>query len=186
MIVNNNAEISYEPIDVESESFDNLDNFDNVNNSNNFNNSVNSYNFDISSRVPKIKAKKLKKAFTEHFARIFYYEHFKMYQAIKDRNFKKSLKIGKNLLKKFLRATYNSYYSVNYAITSADIDKFIRLMSKVENFPFVNGELKDFLSTCENLSFEEEGVEMHSRENFETYSKIFDGFKRYIEGDMGE
>jgi hypothetical protein len=166
----NNAEVSYEPIDVESESFDNLDNFNNVNNS---------------SRVPKIKAKKLKKAFIEHFARIFYYEHFKMYQANKDGNFKKSLKIGKNLLKKFLHATYNSYYSVNYAITSADIDKFIRLMSKVENFPFVSGELKDFLSTCENLSFEEEGVEMCSRENFEAYSKIFDGFKRYIEGDMG-
>lgn len=182
-----NAEISYEPIDVESESFDNLDNFDNVNNSNNSNNSVNSvnsYDFDNSSRTLKIKAKKLKKAFTEHFARIFYYEHFKMYQAIKDGNFKKSLKIGKNLLKKFLHATYNSYYSVNYAITSADIDRFTGLMSKIEDFPFVNGELKDFLSTCENLSFEEEGVEMRCRENFEAYSKVFDGFKRYIEGDM--
>ena len=171
--------ISYEPIDVESESFDKLDNFGN------FNNSVNSYNFDNSSQAPKIKAKKLKKAFTEHFARIFYYEHFKMYQAIKNGIFKNSLKIGKNLLRRFLHATYNSYYSVNYAITSADIDRFTRLMSKVENFPFVEGELKNFLSTCENLSFEEEGIERRSRENFEAYSKIFDGFKRYIEGNIG-
>ena len=108
-----------------------------------------------------------------------------MYQAIKDGNFKSSLKIGKNLFKKFLRATYNSYYSVNYAIMDADIYRFIKSISELESFPLSNGELKSFLSTCDTISFEREGLEKRSRENFEKYSKIFDGFKRYIEGDIG-
>jgi len=45
--------------------------------------------------------------------------------------------------------------------------------------------LSDFLTICENISYEAEGVENRSRETFDTYSIIFDGFKRYIEGDMG-
>ena len=105
-----------------------------------------------------------------------------MYQAIKDGNFKNSLKIGKNLFKKFLRATYNSYYSVNYAITSNDIYKFIESISELEGFPFSNGELKSFLTTCDSISFEQEGLEKRSRKIFEKYSRIFDKFKLYIEG----
>ena len=66
-----NAVISYEPINVESDNFNNL------------NNSVNSDNYESSSQVRKINAKNLKKAFTEHFSSILYYEHFKMHQSIK-------------------------------------------------------------------------------------------------------
>lgn len=161
-----NAVISYEPLDVES---------------NNFNNSFNSNNYESSSREPKINAIHLKKAFTEHFAPILYYEHFKMHQAIKNGYFENSLKIGKNSLNKFLHATYNSYYSVNYAITSTDILRFIESISDVENFPFSNGELKSFFTTCKNISFEKEGVEKRSKENFEKYSKVFDKFKQYVE-----
>jgi len=73
----------------------------------------------------RINIKNLKNAFAENFATIFYYGYFKMHQSVKNEKFEKSLKIGKNLLRKFLHATYNSYYSVNYAITSADIEKFI-------------------------------------------------------------
>ncbi|TKJ26589.1 MAG: hypothetical protein CEE42_04415 [Promethearchaeota archaeon Loki_b31] len=159
-----NAVISYEPLDVESE---------------------NSDKSESSSQVQKINAKNLKNAFTKHFAPILYYEHFKMHQSIKSEEFEKALKIGKNLLKKFLHAIYNSYYSVNYAIMRADINKFIKSISDVEGFPFSANELTDFHTKCGNISFEEEGIERRSKETFEMYSKIFDGFKRYIEGDMG-
>ncbi len=156
------AIISYEPLDMESNSSEN------------------------SLQVEKINAKNLKNAFALYFAPIFYYEYFKMHQSVKNEEFEKSLKIGKNLLRKFLHATYNSYYSVNYIITSADIEKFVSSISKVEGFPFSDDELTDFLTTCKNISFEEEGVEKRSKETFEKYSLIFDMFKRYVEGEEEE
>jgi hypothetical protein len=109
-----------------------------------------------------------------------------MHQSIKNGNFEKSLKIGKNSLRKFLRATYNSYYSVNYVITNADIDKFVSSITKVDGFPFTEDELTVFLTVCENVSFEKEGLEKRSRKTFEKYSSFFDGFKLYIEGDKWE
>jgi hypothetical protein len=160
-----NAVISYEPLDVESNSFNESDNFESA------------------PQAQKINQKSLKNAFTEYFAPILYYEHFKMHQSIKNKKFENSLKIGKSLLRRFLHATYNSYYSVNYSITRADINRFIESISKVEGFPFSDKELTDFLATCENVSFEPESVEKRSREIFEQYSTIFDKFKRYIEGD---
>ena len=156
------AIISYEPLEMESNSSEN------------------------SLQVEKINAKNLKNAFALHFAPIFYYEYFKMHQSVKNEGFEKSLKIGKNLFRKFLHATYNSYYSVNYIITSADIEKFVSSISKVEGFPFSDDELTDFLTTCKNISFEEEGVEKRSKETFEKYSLIFDMFKRYVEGEEEE
>jgi hypothetical protein len=148
--------------------------------SNSFNESD---NFESAPQAQKINQKSLKNAFTEYFAPILYYEHFKMHQSIKNKKFENSLKIGKSLLRRFLHATYNSYYSVNYSITRADINRFIESISKVEGFPFSDKELTDFLATCENVSFEPESVEKRSREIFEQYSTIFDKFKRYIEGD---
>jgi len=164
-----NAVISYEPINVESDNFNNL------------NNSVNSDNYESSSQVRKINAKNLKKAFTEHFSSILYYEHFKMYQAIKDGNFKESLKIGKNLLKEFLLATYNSYYGDNCAITGADINRFIESMLEVESFPFTGDDLLQFLTSCKNIEVNDSVKIAETCKNiFQMYSTIFNGFKQFI------
>jgi len=114
-----------------------------------------------------------------------YYEFFTMHKYINHKKFEKALKIAKILLKKYLHSTYNSYYSVNYAITSADINKFIKCMVGVERFPFSEVELTYFLTTYENISFEQEGIEERTKKAFETYSEIFDKLKHYIEGDMG-
>jgi len=153
------AVISYEPLDVESD------------------------NYESSSQVEKINDKNLKNALANHFAPIFYYEYFKMHQSVKSEEFEKSLKIGKNLLRKFLHATYNSYYSVNYAITSADIKKFIGSITKIEKFPFSEEYLKEFLTKCEKTKFEEHNIEKNSNEMFERYSKLFAKLKQYIEGE---
>jgi len=174
------AVVSYEPIDIESD----IPDFSNVSDISTI--LDNSDDSESSSQVPKINAKKLKNAFAKHFAPIFYYEHFKMHQSIQKGNFEKSLKIGKNLLRKYLRATYNSYYSVNYVITNSDIEIFVSSITKVERFPFSEEKLTDFLTTCESASFEKEGLEKRSRKTFEMYSKVFDRFKRYIEGEEEE
>jgi len=167
------ASISYEPLDIESH------------NSDNSYNSHNSNNSESSSQVQEINAKKLKNAFAKHFTKILYYEHFKMYQSIESEEFEKSLRIGKNLLKKFLLATFNSYYSVNNAITSTSFNKFIESISNVEGFPFSCEQLTDFLTNYENISFEREGVEKRSKETFKKYTLIFSRFKQYIEVDTG-
>ena len=157
-----NAVVSYEPLDVESDSSEN------------------------SLQRERINAKNLKNAFAEHFAPIFYYEYFKMHQSVKSEKFEKSLKIGKNLLRKFLHATYNSYYSVNYAITSADIEKFIGSITKIEQFPFSEEYLKEFLIKCEETKFEEHNIETNNNEIFEKYSELFAKFKQYLEGEEEE
>jgi len=128
---------------------------------------------------------KFKSALTKHFAPILYYEFFTMHKYINDKKFEKALKIAKILLKKYLHSTYNSYYSVNYAITSADINKFIKCMVGVVGFPFSEVELTHFLTICKNISFEQEGIKERTKEAFEMYSEIFDKLKDYIEGDMG-
>jgi hypothetical protein len=156
------AVVSYEPLNVESDSSEN------------------------SLHRERINAKNLKNAFTEHFAPIFYYEYFKMHQSVKSEKFEKSLKIGKNLLRKFLHATYYSYYSVNYAITSADIEKFIGSITKIEEFPISEEYLKEFLAKCEAIKFEEHDMEKNSNEFFEKYSELFVKFKQYLEGEEEE
>jgi hypothetical protein len=108
-----------------------------------------------------------------------------MHKYINHKKFEKALKIAKILLKKYLHSTYNSYYSVNYAITSADINKFIKCMAGVVGFPFSEVELTHFLTICKNISFEQEGIEERTKEAFEMYSEIFDKLKDYVEGDMG-
>ncbi len=167
-----NAIISYEPIDVESDNFDIF---------NNLNNAVNSDSYESSSRARKINAKNLKKAFTEHFGSMFIYEHFKMYQAIKDGNFKRSLEIGKNLLKKFLRATYNSYYGDNCAITGADSNKFIESILEVESFPFTGDDLLQFFTSCKNIEVNDSVKIAETCKNiYEMYSTIFNGFEQFL------
>jgi len=156
------AIVSYEPLDVGSDSSEN------------------------SSQRERINAKNLKNAFAENFATIFYYGYFKMHQSVKNEKFEKSLKIGKNLLRKFLHATYNSYYSVNYAITSADIEKFICSITKIEKFPFSEEYLKEFLAKCEEIKFEEHDKGTNSNEIFERYSELFVKFKQYLEGEEEE
>jgi hypothetical protein len=165
------AVVSYEPLDVESDIF-------NVSNTSDISDNV--------SQVEKIDPKKLKNAFAEHFAPILHYEHFKMHQSIKNKEFKKSLRMGKSLLRKFLQASCNSYYGIDGEEAIANVTNFIGSISKVEGFPFSESELTDFLTTCENASFEEESVEKRSKENFEIYSKIFDRFKQYVEKDAEE
>ena len=128
----------------------------------------------------------LKRAITEHFAPILYYEFFNIHKFIDQQKYEKALKIAKILLRKFLYNIYNSYYSVNYTVTSVDINKFIKDITTVEDFPFSETELTEFLFMCENISLEKNNLEHQSNEVFKSYSKLFNTFKSYIEGDMGE
>ncbi len=136
--------------------------------------------------VIEIKTANLKRAITEHFAPILYYEYFNIHKYIDQQKYERALKIAKNLLKKFLHSTYKSYYSVNYAVTSVDINNFIKFITAAEGFPFSETELTEFLSQCNNISFENSDLEDQSKEIFKAYSELFNKFKTYIEGEIGD
>ncbi|MFX0073935.1 MAG: hypothetical protein ACFE96_00725 [Candidatus Hermodarchaeota archaeon] len=131
--------------------------------------------------VIKLKVENLKRAITENFAPVLYYELFNLHKYIKQEKHEIALKIAKNLFKKFLHCVYKSYFSVNYAITSVDINNFIKFITSVEGFPFSEKELLDFQSLCDNLALENNDLERQCTEIYKSYSDLFNKFKSYIE-----
>ena len=130
---------------------------------------------------------KLRSALSIHFAPILYYEYFIMHRNLNYKKYEKVLKTARDLFPKFLHSVYKEYYSVNYAITSEDIDKFISNFGKVEGFPFTGDQLRQLLSSVENIEVTDQTTVAENCQNaFETYSTIFDGFRQYVEGDLEE
>jgi hypothetical protein len=132
----------------------------------------------------KLKIKNLKRALTEHFAPILYFEFFNIHKFIKQQKYEKALKTAKTLLRKFLYNVYKSYYSVNYAVTSVDIEEFIKLMTSVEGFPFKESELIELLARCDTISLNINNLEELSNDMFKSYSTLFNKFKSYTEGEV--
>ena len=135
--------------------------------------------------VIELKIDNLKRALTEHFAPILYYEFFNIHKFIKQQKYEKALKIAKSLLRKFLYNIYKSYYSVNYAVTSVDIEEFIKLITNVKGFPFSEPELTSLLAKCDDISLDKNNLEQQSKNIFNAYSSLFNKFKSYIEGETG-
>jgi hypothetical protein len=128
----------------------------------------------------------LRSALSKHFAPILYYEYFIMHKNLNHKKYEKVIKAGRDLFPKFLHSVYKEYYSVNYAITSEDINKFIENFGKVEGFPFTADDLKQFLTSCEKIEVSDQAnVAETCKNTFDMYSTIFDGFRQYIEGDLG-
>jgi len=110
-----------------------------------------------------------------------------MHKNLNHKKYEKVIKTGRDLFPKFLHSVYKEYYSVNYAITSEDINKFIKNFGKVEGFPFTADDLKHFLTSCEKIEVRNQtNIAETCKNAFEMYSTIFDGFRQYIEGDLGE
>ena len=129
---------------------------------------------------------KIRKALSTHFAPILYYEYFIMHKNMKYKKYEKVIKTARELLPKFLHSVYKEYYSVNYAITSEDIDKFVGKFGNIEEFPFSGENMRKFLSEIERIEVtEQKTVTEVCKNTFETYSTIFDGFRQYIEGNLG-
>ena len=139
---------------------------------------------DITPQTERINTVNLKNALTEHFAPILYYEFFNIHKFIAQQKYEKALKIAKTLLRRYLYEVYNSYYSVDYTITSTDINKFVTLMTTTENFPFIEKELTTFLSMCDEITPNENNLKQQSKDLFNSYLKLFKKFKSYLEGEV--
>ena len=129
---------------------------------------------------------KIRSALTKHFAPIFYYEYFTMHRHLKYKKYEKVLKTARELLPKFLHIVYKEYYSVNYVLTSEDIDKFVGKFDDVEEFPFTSDELQQFFVQIENIEVSDQSkVAKTCKNTYELYSTIYDGFRQYMEGNVG-
>jgi len=127
---------------------------------------------------------KIRSALTKHFAPILYYEYFTMHKNLTYKKYEKVLKTARELLPKFLRSVYREYYSVNYAINSEEIDKFIGKFGNIEEFPFTGDQLRQFLSSVARIEVTDQTtVSETCQKAFDAYSAIFDGFRQYVEGD---
>lgn len=127
---------------------------------------------------------KIRSAITEHFAPILYFEYFSMHKNMKYKKYEQVLKAARELLPKFLHAVYKEYYSVNYAITSEDIGAFISKFGSIEDFPFTGSDLRHYLSQFETIEITDQSPVSKTCETvFKTYSTIFDGFRKYTEGN---
>ena len=108
-----------------------------------------------------------------------------MHKNMKYKKYEKVLKTARNLLPKFIHVVYKEYYSVNYAITSEDINKFINKFNIIEGFSFTGSDLRQFLSQIENIeATDQTTVAEICKNTFETYTTIFDGFRQYVEGNL--
>ncbi len=130
---------------------------------------------------------KIRSALTKYFAPILYYEYFIMHKNLSYKKYENVLKTARELLPKFLRSVYREYYSVDYAISSENIDKFIGKFGNIEWFPFTGKNLRHFLTSIENIKVNDHTkITETCKRSFDTYSTIFDGFKQYVERDWGE
>ncbi|MHA1487838.1 MAG: hypothetical protein ACTSSC_11800, partial [Promethearchaeota archaeon] len=129
---------------------------------------------------------KLRSALSKHFAPILYYEYFTMHKNLNHKKYEKVIKTARDLFPKFLHSVYKEYYSVNYVITSEDIEQFIGKLGNVEEFPFAREDIKQFLASCAKIEVNDQAEVAQTCKNiFKMYSTIFDGFRQYVEGDLG-
>ncbi len=129
---------------------------------------------------------KIKSALAKHFVHILYYEFFTMHKNMSYKKYENVLKTAKGLLPKFLHSVYKEYYSVNYAVTSEDINEFLGKFGNIQGFPFTGEDLRKYLSLINSVEVTDQVKVAETCKNiFETYSTIFDGFRQYVEGDMG-
>ena len=163
------SEITYEPVEIESEPNTIREDFENIPDPEAFN---------------QIK---IRGALTEHFAPILYFEYFTLHKNLRYKKYEKVLKTARELLPKFLHAIYKEYYSVNYAITSDDIKKFASKFGTIEGLVFTGEDLKQYLLQFESIEITDQTmVSEICQKSFETYSTIFDGFRKYVEGHWGD
>ena len=165
------SNITYEPVELESEHTSDL---------------RQAYTSEETPDEEVLDPMKIRSALTKHFAPILYYEYFTMHKNMNYKKYEKVLKTARELFPKFLHSVYREYYSVNYAITSEDIDKFIGKFGNIEEFMLTGNDLRQFLLLIENIEVTDETIVAEVCTNtFDAYSKIFDSFRQYVEGKLG-
>jgi len=105
---------------------------------------------------------------------------FQMHKSIIRRDFLKCIELLTSYYKKFFYRLYNRLYNVNYAVTSADIEKFFEEIDNIKEFPYTSDQLKEIINLSENISLEKGDPEQISNEMYNKCTEFFNRIQNYV------
>ncbi|MFX0004443.1 MAG: hypothetical protein ACFE9C_04735 [Candidatus Hodarchaeota archaeon] len=123
-----------------------------------------------------IQEKNLKEALSREIGNL-YYELFKMYGFINNRDYSSALKIKYGLIKNYLRGVYRHYYNTD-AFVLEGFNSFLTLLAKTKGFPFSKQELNDMIDHIPLVGIEDE--ESLVKENYQSISIFFRKLQNFI------
>ena len=131
------------------------------------------------SRKYIIQKSNLKNAFAREFSD-FNYHIFKIYSFINKRDYENALRISHELIKNYLVNIYKQYYNTDNIVTTTELDKFLNFLSDIEEFPFSNRELLNFIERYKIIDLNSEKKESLAKEIYQFIYDFFIKIQNYI------
>ncbi len=138
--------------------------------------------FKGASRKYIIKEKDLQVAIVREFSDL-YFDIFKIYDFIEDKEYHSALRIESGLIRKFLVGVYRHYYNIKDVLSLDDLKKFITTLGSTEGFPFTNEALQEYISNYSPINFDEINevdLEATSKKIYHYFYDFFIKIQNYI------
>jgi len=123
---------------------------------------------------------KFKNTVAKEMGETLNWDLFQMHRSINRKNFLNCIEIIKSYYKKFFYGLYKRLYNVNYAVTSADIEKLLEFIAKINEFPYTSDQLKELIDQSENILLEKGDPEQISNEMYKKCTEFFNQIQDYI------
>ena len=137
--------------------------------------------FNIEPRRYIIQAQNLKKALAQELGK-FFSRMFGTYYAIKHSNFKKALKIEHGLIQNYLSKVYRHFNNQDAIVTQNSLNKFLKYLSSVKNFPISYEDLVDFNERYRVINYAEGAIKEVSEEIYKFQNTFFTKINSFLEG----
>ena len=123
---------------------------------------------------------KLKEMIARQIGDTLILDLFEIYRAINHKDYRMGLEKAKNFISHFIFQLYNDYYDVDYLITKKDLDDFIFDITNSKNFPFNYEEFRDYMTLCEQISFNDNDLEKVILTLYKQLETFHNKIKSYI------
>ncbi len=123
----------------------------------------------------------MKKALAQELGK-FFSRMFGTYHAIKHSNFKKALKIEHGLIQNYLSNVYRHFNNQDAIVTQDSLNKFLRYLSSVKNFPISYEDLVDFNERYRVINYAEGTIKEVSEEIYKFQNSFFTKINSFLDG----
>ncbi|MEJ2294160.1 MAG: hypothetical protein P8Y23_05270 [Candidatus Lokiarchaeota archaeon] len=123
---------------------------------------------------------KLKEMIARQIGDTLILDLFEIYRAIHHKDYRVGLEKAKDFISHFIFQLYNEYYDVDYLITKKDLDDFIFDITNSKNFPFNYEEFRDYMTLCEQISFNDNDLEKVILKLYQQLETFHNKIKSYI------
>ncbi|KKN10752.1 hypothetical protein LCGC14_1033450 [marine sediment metagenome] len=128
-----------------------------------------------------IQAQNLKKALAQELGK-FFSRMFEIYHKIKHLNFKKALKIEHGLIQNYLSNVYRHFNNQDAIVTQNSLNKFLKYLSSVKNFPISYEDLVDFNERYRVINYAQGKIKEVSEEIYKFQNLFFTKINSFLEG----